>query len=192
MLPIVFLLMFIVIFTVIFNWATYFDDGETAFFRHRKIIVVICVIIQFICFFAGKWIYSNYYTESIEVNRFELLLLNDTSEMSVDYISRGLRGPYYIHIDNNDMYSYYYKTDDCGIKKGKCLSDIATIYEVENSKPAIVKYSIIHKNKLMNDGLANFLVWPSFFKYYNKWETERYEIYVTEGSILKTYNLDAQ
>ena len=37
MLPIVFLLMFIVIFTVIFNWATYFDDGETAFFGIEKL-----------------------------------------------------------------------------------------------------------------------------------------------------------
>lgn len=144
-----------------------------------------CILsaIGFICLFALAKIAAWSYQETEQTASYELVSLQDNSQIS-GYGSGNL---FYVYasIDTEEVYTYYYKFND-GFKKGKINSDNVIIYEKDNCNPLILEYTTYTKGK-MNGILRAILA----FGYPNTSE-KHYEIYVPKGTILQTFNLDAQ
>ena len=123
------------------------------------------------------------YDEIVETNRYELIALSDSNQISGDL----KENPFYFReiIEEKDYYSFYYKVDgsDNGIKKGKIPVDDTIIYE-KNETPKVFEFTIYNKNKLSKPLQVILMLFPE------EKAQKNYVIYVPEGSIQREYNLD--
>lgn len=91
------------------------------------------------------------------------------------------KGIFYLRIDEDAVYTYHYMQEDGGYKYGSVPAKDTVIYENENSKPMVKTYSTYTKNNW-----STFLTKILFFSSkQDKLISERYEIYVPKGSIIK-------
>lgn len=146
---------------------------------------VIAAFIIGICLFGLSFLGVNYlksasYIDSKKTNDIEILSLADNSENS------GKVSKFYLSVEPNDVYSYYYQTESGAYKRGKVKADSSNIYEEDNCIPHIVEYTYYEKSKA-NSIIYGFLTFSSAEK---NWKT--YEIHIPKGTICKKYNLDSQ
>ena len=91
------------------------------------------------------------------------------------------KGIFYLKINEDAVYTYHYKQKDGGYKYGSVPAKDTVIYENEDSKPLVKTYSKYTKNNW-----STFLTKILFFSSkQDKLISERYEIYVPKGSIIK-------
>ncbi len=152
--------------------------------RNTLISLIFCVIFLIIAIIAILGIVSinsMTYEEVLQTDNLELVSLADNSQIS------GKGSLFYISIDTNEVYSFYYKVDDTSFKSGKVKSDITTIYEMDDCIPHIEEYTTYLRNKL-DDKMMLFLLISRSSIY----QETSYKIYVPKGTILRTFNLDSQ
>lgn len=151
--------------------------------REFAIKMVIFIGIGAVGFFGLAGIDALSYEEVSKTADWELQSLSDNSQIS----GKGAGTLFYVYvsIDTNEVYSFYYKQDDGGFKRGKVEADKTTIYEI-NCTPHVVEYTTYTKNK-MNNFLRAILAFG-----YGESNQQTYEIYTPKGTILKTFNLDSQ
>ena len=127
-------------------------------------------------------IYALSYEEESETGNWELVAITDDTRTS----GKASGGPFYIQmsVDTDDVYSFYYKVEDDGFKRGTLKADSTTIYEEDNCTPHIVRYTTYTKNK-MNGILRGILALE-----FGTSEEQSYKIYIPKGTILKYYSLD--
>lgn len=150
---------------------------------HSVIAIIICVVIFFVSFFSLVAISSKSYQETERTAEYELVSLQDNSQISGS--ARG--GLFYVYasMDTDEVYMYYYKSGD-GYRKGKITSENVIIYEQENCTPTIVEYTTYTKVN-MNGTLKGILSFCSFTD-----EEKSYEFYVPKGTVVQTFSLDLQ
>lgn len=124
------------------------------------------------------------YNEVSQTGNYEMVSLTDNSQIS----GKGSGGLFYVHIsiDTDEVYSFYYKTDDDGIKRGKVEAESTIIYEKDDCTPHVVEYTTYTKNK-MNNVLRGILAFG-----YGESSDKSYEIYTPKGTILREFSLDSQ
>ncbi len=122
------------------------------------------------------------YEEVSETGNWELTAITDDVRIS----GKGSRGRFYVRmsIDTDEIYSFYYKVDDDGFKRGTVKADNTVIYEKDDCTPHVVEYTTYTKNK-MNRILRGILAFG-----YGESEQKSYNIYTPKGTILRTYTLD--
>ncbi len=146
--------------------------------------LIICIAVGIVGF-LGLWGIDKFtYDEVVQTNNWELVSIADDSQIS----GNGSGGLFYlqVYIDTNEVYSYYYKVNDKGIKRGKVYADVTTIYKNDDCIPHIVEYTTYTKNK-MNRILRIILGFG-----WGESSNENYEIYIPTGTIFRTFNLDSQ
>lgn len=161
------------------SWAL---DGWNDSKRHLK-RACISAVIFILSFFAFAPICQKLYKEKVETARYELVSLQDSSEISGR--ARGALFYLYASIDTNDVYTFYY-THNGGYKKGKITSENIVIYEDDNRTPCIIEYTTSEK-LAMNPILKAILT----FGWLEESEVS-YEVYVPKGTIVPAFSLDAQ
>lgn len=155
---------------------------------------VIFSVTQLVGFFGLIGIGTLSYEEVVQTDDWELVSLTDNSEIS----GSGSSGLFYVHvsIDTDEVYSFYYKVNNGGVKRGKVDADYTTIYEKDDCTPHVVEHTLYTKNK-MNKVLMAILT----FGYYSnpiqpiqpsQTSQKTYEIYTPTGTILRTFSQDAQ
>lgn len=151
-------------------------------------VVGIATLI-FVAMFIGSLfgldaVFQKSYEETIQTAEYKLVSIKDNSQLE----GSGSGGLFYVYVsmDTNEVYTYYYKLEDGGYKKGKISSENAVIYEKDDCKPLITEYTTYTKVN-MNHSLENFLTFGSF----NKSE-KSYKIFVPKGTIAQDYYLDAE
>lgn len=131
------------------------------------------------------------YEEVVQTNDWKLVSLTDNSEIS----GSGSSGLFYVHvsIDTDEVYSFYYKVNNGGVKRGKVDADYTTIYEKDDCTPHIVEHTTYTKNK-MNKILMSILTFGYYSNPIQPIQTSQktYEIYTPTGTILRTFSQDAQ
>lgn len=152
---------------------------------------VIFTVTTLVGFFGLIGIGTLSYEEVVQTNDWKLVSLTDSNEIS----GSGSSGLFYIHvsIDTDEVYSFYYKVNNGGVKRGKVDADYTTIYEKDDCTPHVVEHTTYTKNK-MNKVLMAIL---TFGYYSNPIQPiqpiqKTYEIYTPTGTILRTFSQDAQ
>lgn len=150
--------------------------------KDASIKMAIFLVVGLIGVFGIKWIYHQGDCEVSEINSFELISIVDNSQVSGEL--------YYIQATTNpkEVYSFYYKVEQSGFKLGTIEANVTTIYEKEDCSPKVVEYTNHRKNKI-NKALRIFLV---FSGSYGESSQKTYEVFIPEGTILKSFNLDSQ
>ena len=151
-------------------------------FKMRATWFVVLLLITVIGIYACFKAESTKYEETSQTDYKELVSLADNSEVSGEFTHRLFY--VYVSIDTNEVYTFYYKLDDGGYKRGKVDSTITTIYEVDGVIPHIEEYTFQKKYDL-NPILEALLTSGSSEEIY-------YKIYVPKGTVAKSYNLDLQ
>ena len=113
-------------------------------------------------------------------NTQEIVSLQDNSQVS----GRGRR--FYVSIDTNNIYTYYYQLENGGYKQGQVSADKTVIYEEENCEKPVVQEYVTYKR---HTTLTSILL---FSGEQDKQVDSRYEIHVPTGTILQEFNLDAE
>lgn len=146
--------------------------------------MVICIAIGTVGFLGICGINSFSYDEVSQTGNWEMVSITDDSQT----YGKGSGGLCYVRVsvDTEEVYSFYYRVNDGGFKRGKVKADITTIYENDACTPHVVEYTTYTKNK-MNSILRNVLV----FGYGGESSQKSYEIYTPTGTILRTFNLDS-
>ncbi len=160
------------------------SQGNCREVRSDAITIFIAICVCFISCFGLVKIDKKSYQETEETKRYELISIQDGSQIS-GHANGNL---FYVHasIDMNDVYTFYYKFKN-GYKKGKIKSKNVIIYEQDNCNPLIIKYTTYTKSK-MNNVLTAILSFNAF----KELPEVSYKIYVPKGTILQTFKLDAQ
>lgn len=132
--------------------------------------IFITSVLAVIIFLSKNW-------EDVETetNRKELVCLQDNSQVS------GHGSVFYVKVETNEFYCYYYKTEDGGIKMGKVNAENAVIYQGDY-EPCIIEKTSVKKPINMSATTARWLLCT---------RKVVYEIYVPEGTIVETFSLDA-
>ena len=133
-------------------------------------------------------IQSLYYEEVVQTNDWQIVPIEDSSQISgkINYIR--------VSLDTNEVYSFYYQTNDGGVRRENVFTEQAVIYEDNNCTPHVIEYTTYMCNE-MDTTLLNILAPPMYEQREEKKELEEnrsYEIYIPEGSILRTFALDSQ
>jgi hypothetical protein len=113
-----------------------------------------------------------------------LISITDDSKIS----GKGSGGLYYVRIsiDTDENYSFYYKLNNGGFKRGTVKAESTTIFEKDDSTPHVIEYTTYTKNK-MNVILRAILAFG-----YGTSNNKSYEIYTPTGTILRTFSLNTQ
>lgn len=162
----------------------------SSYYKDRNYIAVrakcmgIFIVIGLVGLFGLSRIDDLSYEEVAQTDDWELVSLMDNSEIS----ESGSGGLFYVHvsIDTDEVYSFYYKVNNGGVKRGKVDAEYTTIYEKDDCTPHVVEYTIYTKNK-MNKVLRAILAFG-----YGETSQKTYEIYTPTGTILVTSSLDKQ
>ena len=173
-----FIMFFLTIAGILSSYRDWHEVGSYA------IRMVILIVIGSIGLFGFIGIDALSYEEVAQTGDWELISLTDNSEIAGN-VSGGL---FYVHvsIDTDEAYSFYYKVNNGGIKRGKVNADYTTIYEKDDCTPHVVEHTTYIKNK-MNKVLRLILAFG-----YGESSQKTYEIYTPTGTILRTFSLDAQ
>lgn len=125
------------------------------------------------------------YEEVLETDNWELVSITDDVITS----GNGTNGLFYVlmSIDTDDVYSFYYKVDDDGFKRGTVKADNTIVYEKNNCIPHIVEYTTYTKSRM-----NGILRWILTFGYGEESEKKSYNIYTPKGTILRSFTLDTQ
>ncbi len=153
-----------------------FEASREHFVKFIKFFIVCLVGV-----FGLNGISNLNYEEIEKTGDWELISVADTVKIS----GEGSGGLFYVHVsvDSEDVYSYYYKLDNGGIKKGSVKAENTLIYENNDCTPHIVEYTTYTKNKM------NKILWAIATFGIGDEESKSYEIYVPKNSILRTYSL---
>lgn len=96
----------------------------------------------------------------------------------------------FTEIGEEDVYIFYYKTDDGGFKKGLINSKNVTVFETNAVKPNVVRYERSFAGYTILE-LETMNKRPSEFVYDSSDGSDvRYEIYVPEGTIVQEFKLE--
>lgn len=158
------------------------DNSDWNTVRYYAVRLGIFIVIGLVGFLGIRGIDSLNYKEVVQTADWELVSLTDNSDLSA---SSGLFYVY-ISIAMDDIYSYYYRLDDGGIKRGKLYAYHTTIYERVDCTPHVVEYTTYTKNH-MNKILKVILAFG-----YGESLQRNYEIYAPPGTILRTFSLDSK
>lgn len=148
-------------------------------FKRASISALVCVL----SFLALCPLAMKLYTEKIETARYELVSLQDNTQISGH--ARGGLFYLYASVDTDDVYTFYY-THNGGYKKGKIVSENITIYEDDNHTPCIIEYTTAEKLD-MNPILKAILTFGMLEN-----SEVSYEVFVPKGTIVPAFSLDAQ
>ncbi len=144
--------------------------------------MIICIVLGVIGFLGLCDIGCHSYEEVSQTADWELVsITTDGSQNSTvnAYVQTS--------IDSDNFYSFYYKVNDGGIKKGKADAYATIIRENDDCIPHIVEYTTYSKNKL------NIIIRIIFAFGFGEGPSQKtYEIYIPTGSVLSTFNLDTQ
>lgn len=170
------LIFFVSIVLEIFSSYRDWDDIKTC-----SIKMLICIVLFIVSLLGFAGIINLSYNEVLQTGYFELVSIADNSQVS----GKGNGGLFYVHVDieTDEVYSFYYKIANDGIKRGRVDVDATTLYEKDDCTPHIVEYTTYTKNK-MNKILRCILAFG-----YGESSEKTYEIYTPEGTILRTFNL---
>ena len=119
---------------------------------------------------------TNIEIDETVVERIELVNLQDNSQIG------GYGGRCYVKITTSEVYCYYYRLDDGGVKLGKVRASEATIYQGDYI-PCIKTIEACKKPYGMTVKQSKFWLFHEGEKFY--------EIYVPEGTVVEEFNLDA-
>lgn len=152
--------------------------------RSYAIKTGIFIVIGLVGFFGLTGICCLSYDETVQTGNWELVAITDDSQIS----GKGSGGLFYVHIsiDTDEIYSFYYKVDNGGFKRGTVNAESSIIFEKDNCTPHVVEYTTYTKNK-MNVVLRAILAFG-----YGTSDQKSYEIYTPTGTILRTFSLDSQ
>lgn len=147
--------------------------------KRASISALVCVL----SFLALCPLVLKLHTEKIETARYELVSLQDNTQIS-GHVRSGL---FYLYasVDTDDVYTFYYIYND-GYKKGKIVSENVTLYEDDNHTPCIIEYTTTEKLD-MNPILKAILTFGMLED-----SEVSYEVFVPKGTIVPTFSLDAQ
>lgn len=98
---------------------------------------------------------------------------------------------FYVSINTEGVYTYYYKLDDGGYKRGQVTDDNTVIYEEDNCEnPSVQRYESYTQNN-WNQTWTKILLFSSK---QDEWKSSstRYEIHVPKGTIVQEFTLDAE
>ena len=141
-----------------------------------KIFTVVCSIaLVFSLIFIIGYETNSEMDETV-VERLELVNLQDNSQIG------GYGGMYYVKIQTSEVFCYYYRLDNGGVKFGKVRASEATIYQGDYA-PHIKTIEVIKKPYGMTVKQSKFWLFHKGEKFY--------EIYVPEGTVVEEFNLDA-
>lgn len=160
------------------------DFGNWKWIGRYAVKFLIFLVIGAVGLLGLAGIYSLTYEQTAQTGEWELVSLADSSQISGE--GSGVFFYVYVSIDTNEVYSFYYKTIDNGLKKGKVDADATIIYENDDCTPHVVEYTTYTKSK-MNKVLRWILACG-----FGESTQQTYEIYVPEGTILTTFELDSQ
>lgn len=148
------------------------------------IIIALCIVLGIICNWAAHLQLNDNLVETKETARYELVTLQDDSQLSGNLG----RGVFYVYgsINTEEVYNFYYKTQDGGFVKGKVNANKAVIYENDECSPVVVEYTTYTRSS-MNPKLQKWL-----FFYEREEQTKSYKIYVPKGTVANEYSLDAK
>lgn len=124
------------------------------------------------------------YTETTETRTYNLVSLQDESQVSGDI--RGKRYYLYASINTDEVYNFYYETEDGGFKKAKIDASKAVVYEKDDCNPAVVEYTTYTKSK-MSEKWQKILMLDIL-----ETEYKSYKVYIPKGTLTREYSLDAQ
>lgn len=125
------------------------------------------------------------YQETVQTNSYDLVTLQDESQVSGNL--RGRSFYVYASLETNEVYNFYYKTEDGGFRKGKVDASKAVVYEQDETAPVVVEYTIYTKSK-MSETMQKIC----YFGVCNEQTSKNYKIYIPKGTITNEYVLDAQ
>ena len=150
--------------------------------RGFTVMMLVGIGMGLVGFFGLAGIDRLSYEEVSETGNWELMAIADDVRTS----GEGSGGLFYVNmsIDTDEIYSFYYKVDDGGFKRGTVKADSTVIYEKDDCTPHIVEYTTYTKNK-MNGILRGILAFG-----YGESEQKNYGIYTPKGTILMAYTLD--
>lgn len=172
----------VAVFSIVFGIFEFLDSNWD-YFIHNVIKIIICVVIFLVSTFCLRAIGSKSYQETERTAEYELVSLQDNSQISGS--ARG--GLFYVYasMDTDEVYMYYYKSGD-GYRKGKITSENVIIYEQENCTPTIVEYTTYTKVNMNGilEGILSFCLFRD--------EEKSYEFYVPKGTVVQTFSLDLQ
>ncbi len=145
----------------------------------------IFIVIGLVGFFGLGKIDTLLYKEVAQTGDRKLVSLTDNSEIS----GNGSGNLFYVIVssDTDEIYSFYYETNNGSVKRCDVDADNATIYETDDCTPHIVEYTTHTKSK-MNKVLSTILI----LGYDVESDQKTYEIYIPKGTAIRTFSLDAQ
>ena len=90
-----------------------------------------------------------------------------------------------------DVYTFFYETENGGVKKGKVNSKNVIVFETNETEPSIIRY----EESFAGYTLSNLMTLegnrPAEFNNDSSEENDvRYEIYVPEGTIVQKFQLE--
>lgn len=170
------------IITFFFAIVAMFTDWSDAL--SYAIDTIIFFSIGSLGFFGLSGINSLSYDETVKTSDWQLVSITDNNQI----FGKSSGGLFYIRIsiDTDEVYSFYYKVDNGGFKRGTVNAENSTIFEKDDCTPHIVEYTTYTKNK-MNVVLRTILAFG-----YGTSSQKSYEIYTPTGTILRTFSLDSQ
>lgn len=169
--------------TAIWNFMEMFDYWYGFCFDWNLLIVPgLFALLGIIGWLGLSVVYSMDYEESELSEEYNLVSLKDSSQLNGD-ASGGL---FYVYasLGTEEVYTYYYELETGGYKRGKIPAEDTIIFEEENCAPKILEYIVYTKNKL-GKTLKMLLTFSNPI-------SERYEIFVPKGTVLKTFQLDLE
>ena len=152
-------------------------------YRDRKdIVVCIISIIFFVCsLFVVNKLINMTYEETLKTADWQLEALSDTSQIT------GHGSLFYLTLNTNEMYLFYYKGEDGRLKFGKIDANKSEICEGDYT-PHIIRYTKYTRSQL-NPRLRKILFGED--KSDDPYENI-YEIYVPEGTLVRNFKIDLQ
>lgn len=114
-----------------------------------------------------------------------IVAIQDNSQVT------GSGNAFYVSINTEGVYTYYYQLDDGGYKQGQVSAEDTIIYEEDNCEnPSVQRYESYTQNNWSETWTKILL----FSSKQDKWESgsTRYEIHVPKGTIVQDFTLDAE
>ena len=151
---------------------------------HGKISLIVLLVALAANTIVDEHRNSVKYTETVQSKTYNLVSLQDESQVSSSI--RGRRYYLYASINTDEVYNFYYETEDGGFKIGRIAAANSVVYEKDNCDPAVIEYTTYTKSK-MNETWQKILMLDVV-----KEEAKSYKVYIPKGTITREYNLDAQ
>lgn len=170
----------VAIFTGVYNLL----DGLLYGFNWELVIRPALYLIPTAVSYLGiSIVYELDYEESEKSKEYKLVSLQDSSQVNGNMSS----SLFYVYasLGTDEVYTYYYELENGGYKRGKVSADDTVIFEEENCTPKLVEYTVYTKNKLGS-------ILRKLFTFSNNPTSEKYEIFVPKGTVLKKFKLDSE